>query len=404
MSISRIGQSIAESATLKLNETAARLRASGEPVIHLAGGEPNGRAPAAAIARAAALLETGEVRYTPADGLPALKQAVVRYTERFYGRQVEPAGIVCSAGAKQSIAVALQAILDPGDEVLYPAPYWVSYPEMARLCGAVGVPVHAPDGSFQPRLCDIEARTGPRSRAVIINSPNNPTGAVYGESFIADIVEFCERRGLYLIMDDIYHRLIFDGRAPISCYRYDRQRGDASRLIVVNGVSKVYAMTGFRVGWALANRHVCGVMTNIQSHQTSGPPALGQHAAIGALDGAQDGVEHLRRTLEHNRNVLLAGLAAIPGVRVRPPAGTFYCFADFSAYDTDSQRLALGLLDAARVLVVPGVEFGMDGHLRISFCGGADEIAEGVQRIGSMLADATMTIRRTQPQLTGALE
>lgn len=381
MSISQIGRAVAESATLKLNETAAILRSKGEPVIHLGGGEPKSKPPIDAIVTAAALLNTGEVRYTPADGIPGLKKAVIRYTEEFYQRHVQPENVICSGGAKQAIMVALQAILNPQEEVIYPAPYWVSYPEMAKLCGAVGVPVHAEDGSFYPRIQDFEQKVGPYTRAVIINSPNNPTGAMYPESFIAEIVEFCERRDLYLIMDDIYHRLIFDGRKPINCYRFAKDLSENSKLIVINGVSKQYAMTGFRLGWAVANRHLIRVMTNIQSHQTSGPSAIVQHAAVAALGGVQSGVESLRQTLENNRNVLISRLAAFSGVRVNPPDGTFYCFADFSAYDHNSQRLAQKLLDQVRVLVMPGVEFGLDGHLRISFCGTIKDITEGVERM-----------------------
>lgn len=381
MSISQIGRSIAESATLKLNETAAILRAKGEPVIHLGGGEPKSMPPIDAIVTAAQLLCTGEVRYTPADGIPALKKAVIRYTEEFYERRVEPENVICSGGAKQAIMVALQAILNPQEEVVYPAPYWVSYPEMAKLCGGIGVPVYAEDGGFYPRIQDFEQKVGPYTRAVIINSPNNPTGAMYPESFIKDIVEFCEQRDLWLIMDDIYHRLIFDGKRPINCYKYAKDLSENSKLIVINGVSKQYAMTGFRLGWAVANRQMIRVMTNIQSHQTSGPSAIVQHAAVGALNGIQSSVESLRVTLENNRNVLINRLKAFNGVHVTVPDGTFYCFADFSAYEKNSTKLAQKLLDEVRVLVMPGIEFGLDGHLRISFCGGIKDITEGIERM-----------------------
>lgn len=381
MSISQIGRSISESATLKLNETAAILRAKGEPVIHLGGGEPKSMPPIDAIVTAAQLLNTGEVRYTPADGIPALKKAVIRYTEEFYERRVQPENVICSGGAKQAIMVALQAILNPQEEVMYPAPYWVSYPEMAKLCGGVGVPVYAEDGTFYPRIEDFEQKVGPYTRAVIINSPNNPTGAMYPESFIKDMVKFCEKRDLWLIMDDIYHRLIFDGRKPINCYKYTKDHSENSKLIVINGVSKQYAMTGFRLGWAIANRQMIKVMTNLQSHQTSGPSAIVQHAAVGALNGIQSGVESLRQTLENNRNVLIARLKAFNGVRVSIPDGTFYCFADFSAYEKNSTKLAQKLLDQVRVLVMPGIEFGLDGYLRISYCGAIKDITEGVERM-----------------------
>ena len=381
MSISQIGRSISESATLKLNEMAAILRAKGEPVIHLGGGEPKSKPPIDALVTASALLNSGEIRYTPADGIPALKKAVIRYTQEFYDRAIGPENVICSGGAKQCIMVALQAILNPQEEVVYPAPYWVSYPEMAKLCGGVGVPVYSEDGTFYPRLKDIELKVGPYTRAVIINSPNNPSGAMYPEQFIAEIVEFCEQRDLYLIMDDIYHRLIFDGRKPINCYKYAKKLDESSKLIVVNGVSKQYAMTGFRIGWAVANKKLISVMTNIQSHQTSGPSALCQQAAVGALMGVQSSVESLRITLENNRNVLVARLKTFDGVKVHNPDGTFYCFADFSAYNKSSQKLAKSLLDKVRVLVMPGVEFGVDGYLRISYCGTIKDITEGIERM-----------------------
>ena len=212
MSTSQIARAISPSATLKLNETAALLRAKGDPVIHLGGGEPKSKAPIAALVAAAAKLNSGEIRYTPADGIPALKKSIIRYTEEYYNRRVAPEHIIASGGAKQAIMVALQAILNPQEECIFPAPYWVSYPEMVKLCGAVPVPVEAEDGGFQPRLQDIERKVGSYTKCVIINSPNNPSGVMYSEQFIAEIVEFCEQRDLYLIMDDIYHRLLFDGR------------------------------------------------------------------------------------------------------------------------------------------------------------------------------------------------
>ena len=381
MSISLIGKSIGESVTLKLNATAATLRAKGDPVIHLGGGEPKSKAPMDAIVAVTGLVNSGEVRYTPASGIAPLKQAILRYTEEFYHRVAQPENVIACGGAKQAIMVALQAVLNPQEEVIFPVPYWVSYPEMAKLCGAVPVPAPAKDGGFYPRLRDIESRVGSYTKAVIINSPNNPSGAMYSEEFIAEIVEFCEKRDLYLIMDDIYHRLIFDGRKPISCWDYAKNKTETSKLIIVNGVSKQYAMTGFRIGWAVANKRLIEVMTNIQGHQTSGPSALLQWAAVGAINGIQSSVESLRTTLENNRNVLVDRLSSFEGVRVTKPDGTFYLFADFSSYDKDSARLANFLLEKVRVVTVPGVEFGMEGYLRISYCGTIKDIIEGVERI-----------------------
>lgn len=381
MSISQIARSISESATLKLNQTAAILRAKGEPVIHLGGGEPKAKVPSDALIAASALLNSGEVRYTPAEGILDLKKAIIRYTEEFYARKVEPEHIIASGGAKQAIMVCLQAILDPQDEVIFPVPYWVSYPEMVKLCGAVPVPVLPEDGSFHPRMQDIEQAVGSYTKAVVINSPNNPSGAMYSEQFIAEIVEFCEKRGFYLIMDDIYHRLIFDGKKPINCYAYAKDTSENSKLIVVNGVSKQYAMTGFRIGWAVANKKLIEAAVNIQSHQTSGPSVLLQHAAVGAINGIQSSVESLRLTLENNRNVMVEQLGAFEGVKLTKPDGTFYCFADFSSYDKDSTRLAEFLVDKVRVVTVPGVEFGMEGYLRLSTCGSIKDITEGVERM-----------------------
>ena len=381
MSLSQIARSIHASPTLKLNEKAAILRDKGEPVIHLGGGEPKSRAPMDAILTANALMNSGEVRYAPADGIPALKKAIIRYTEEFYDRKVEPENIIASGGAKQAIMVAMQAILNPQEEILYPAPYWVSYPEMAKLCGAVGVPVYAEDGTFYPRIQDFELKVGSYTRAVIINSPNNPSGAMYSEKFISDIVEFCEKRDLYLIMDDIYHRLIFDGKKPINCYKYAKDLSEKSKIIVINGVSKQYAMTGFRIGWAVANKKLIEAMSNIQGHQTSGPSVVLQKAAVGALNGIQSGVENLRVTLENNRNVMMDMLNSFEGIRVTKPDGTFYCFADFSAYMKDSTKLSELLINKVLVLTVPGVEFGMEGYLRLSYCGAIKDVTEGIERM-----------------------
>ena len=381
MSLSYIAQNIGESATLKLNEIAAILRAKGDPVIHLGGGEPKSKTPLDAVLAASSLLGSGEIRYTPPDGIPALKQAIIRYHEEFYGWKPAPENVMASGGAKQAIMSALHALVNPQEEVVFPAPYWVSYPEMVRLVGGVPVAVRPEDGSFIPRIEDIEQVLGSYTKVVIVNSPNNPSGAVYPESFIADVVELCERRGLWLIMDDIYHRLLFDGRKPLNPYDYAKDRTENSKLIVVNGVSKQYAMTGFRIGWAVGNRQVIEAMTNIQGHETSGPSALLQHAAVGALNGVQTAVNSLRTTLENNRNVLVAELRAFDGVHLEAPGGTFYSFPDFSHYSKDSVKLAKRILDKVQVVTVPGVEFGMEGHLRISFCGSVKDITEGIERM-----------------------
>ena len=381
MSISQIARSIKASPTLALNEKAAILRQKGDPVIHLGGGEPKSKAPMDAIVAAAAHLNTGEIRYAPADGIPDLKKAIIRYTEENYSKKVMPENVMASGGAKQAIMVALQAIINPQDEVIFPAPYWVSYPDMVKLCGGIPVPVTPEDGSFYPRIEDIEQRIGSSTKAIIINSPNNPSGAMYSEEFIAAIVELCEKKNIYLIMDDIYHKLIFDGKKQINPLKYAKKPLDESNMILINGVSKAYAMTGFRIGWAIASRKLIEVMTNIQGHQTSGPSVLLQKAAVGALNGIQSSIENLRVTLENNRNIMMARLKSFEGVKITVPDGTFYCFADFSAYEKSSHKLSNLLIDKVMVLTVPGVEFGMEGHLRLSYCGSVKEIIEGIERM-----------------------
>jgi len=381
MSISLIGRSIGESATLLLNEKASILKAKGEPLIHLGGGEPKCTAPIDAITNLAGLLNSGEIRYTPVDGTVEMKRAIIRYMEEYYDRKVEPENVIASNGAKQAIMVAMQAILDPQDEVIFPAPYWVSYPEIVKLCGGVPVPVHPEDGSFHPRMQDIIQNFTSYTKAIILNTPNNPTGVMYSEQFISDVVQFCEKEGLYLIMDDIYHRLLFDGKKRVNCYDYASTFDENSKLIVVNGVSKQYAMTGFRIGWAVGSKKLIKVMSNIQGHQTAGPPVLMQKAAIGAINGVQSCVESLRLTLENNRNVMMDRLNAFDGVKPTRPDGAFYVFADFSVYDKDSCRLSKFLLDKVRVLTMPGKEFGLDKYLRLSTCGSIKDIISGIERI-----------------------
>ncbi len=381
MSLSQLARSISESPTLKLNETAALLREKGEPVIHLGGGEPKSKTPIDAILSCTSVLNTGDVKYTPADGIPALKKAIIRYTEEHYKKLAAPENVIVSSGAKQSIMVLLHSILDPKDEVVFPAPYWVSYPEMVKIAGGVPIVAKAKDGSFQPAIEDVAEVCGSYTKAIILNSPNNPSGVVYSKEFVAQVVEFCEKKNLYLIMDDTYNRLVFDGRAPVNCYEFASDHSERSKLVVINCVSKMYAMTGFRIGWTVANRELVRAMTNIQSQETSGSATPSQWAAVGALNGVQSSVESLRMTLENNRNVLVARLQAIPGVKVVKPGGTFYTFPDFSAYFKDSQKLSEFLLNKVRVVTVPGKEFGMEGHLRISFCGTMKEIREGVERI-----------------------
>lgn len=381
MTISQIARSIAESPTFALNEEARILRERGEAVINLGIGEPKNKAPISAILSSVSTITQGNVKYTPPDGTPSLKKAVIRYTEENYDRMVAPENVIISSGAKQSLFNILYSILDPQDEVIVLAPYWVSYPEMIKMVYARPVVVKPEDGSFHPRLAEIERAVSSNTKAIIINSPNNPSGEVFSDEFIAEIVEFCERRKIYLIMDDIYHKLVFDNRRWKPAYQFTQKDVESSMVIVVNGISKLYGMTGFRVGWVVANRKLVSVMSNVQAQTTSCTSIVLQTAAEGALNGLQSLVENLRLSFQNTRDVIYQDLAAFNGVRVNKPAGTFYILPDFSAYNQNSVELSRFLLKKALVVTVPGKEFGMEGHLRLSFAGSIKEVREAVERI-----------------------
>jgi aspartate aminotransferase len=386
MSISQLARTIAVSPTFALNEEARLLREKGEPVINMGIGEPRNKAPITAILSSAAKLSAGDIKYTPPDGTPSLKKAIIRYTEENYDKLVSPENVIVSAGAKQSLYNILFSILNPQDEVIILAPYWVSYPEMVKMVYGIPVIVTPEDGKFQPRMEDIERAVSSYTKAIIVNSPNNPSGELFTEQFIADIVDFCETRKIYLIMDDIYHKLVFDGRKAPSPYNFSGVDLESSMIIVVNGVSKLYGMTGFRIGWVVAPRKLVQVMYNVQAQTTSCTSVVLQSAAEGALTGMQSMVENLRLTFENNRNVIIQELRSFTGIKVIKPGGTFYCLPDFRAYcpsgiAKDSIELSKFILNKALVVTVPGKEFGMEGHLRLSFAGTIKDVLTGIERI-----------------------
>jgi aspartate aminotransferase len=381
MTISHLARAIAESPTLALNEEARLLRERGEPVINMGIGEPKNKAPITAVLSTVSKVVGGDIKYTPPDGLPSLKKAILRYTEENYDRMVAPENVIVSAGAKQSLFNILYSIVNPQDEVIILAPYWVSYPEIVKMVYGVPVIVTPEDGSFHPRMADIEQKVTSYTKAIIVNSPNNPSGAVFSEKFICEIVEYCERKKIYLVLDDIYHRLVFDGKRAVPAYRFTNKDIESTMLIVVNGISKLYGMTGFRIGWVIANRKLIEVMTNVQAQTTSCTSVVLQAAAEGALTGMQSVVDSLRMTFENNRDVIYQELKAFNGLRITKPEGTFYILPDFRAYSNDSVALAKMLLKRALVVTVPGKEFGMEGYLRLSFAGSIKDITTAVERL-----------------------
>ncbi|MBK7316898.1 pyridoxal phosphate-dependent aminotransferase [Candidatus Villigracilis affinis] len=388
MKLSKLAIEIAESPTFALNEEARLLRERGEAVINLGIGEPKNKTPIAAILASGAKLSSGEVKYTPPDGLPSMKKAVIRYTEENYNRLVAPENVIITNGAKQSLFNIFYSILNPQDEVVIIAPYWVSYPEMIKMCLGVPVVVTPEDGTFTPRFEDIERAITSSTRAIIVNSPNNPSGAIYPPELIEKIVELCERKGIFMICDDIYHKLVFGRNVAVPAYSFTKKEVDNSHIIVVNGVAKIYGMTGFRIGWVIAPRDLIKVMTNVLAQTTSCVSPIAQAAAEGALNGLQSVVEALRLQIQNNHEVVLQEMRTFNGARLIEPKGTFYALLDLRAFNTNSVELSRFLLKKALVVTVPGKEFGMEGHIRISFAGSVKDITEGIARIKWAL-DAT---------------
>lgn len=381
MKLSKLASEIAESPTFALNEEARLLRERGEAVINLGIGEPRNKTPIAAVLASAAKLTSGEIKYTPPDGLPSMKKAVIRYTEESYDRLVAPENVLITNGAKQSLFNIFYSILNPQDEVVVIAPYWVSYTEMIRMCLGIPVIVTPQDGTFTPRFEDIERAVTSSTRAIIVNSPNNPSGAIYPPELIEKIVNMCEKKSIFMICDDIYHKLTFDRNKAVPAYEFTRNDIESSHVIVVNGVAKLYGMTGFRIGWVVAPRELVRVMTNVLAQTTSCVSPLAQAAAEGALNGLQSVVEALRLQIQNNRDVVLQEMKTFNGVRLIPPAGTFYALPDIRAFNNNSVEVSRFLLKKAMVVTVPGKEFGMEGHIRLSFAGSVKDVTEGIARI-----------------------
>ena len=388
MRLSKLATEIAESPTFALNEEARLLRERGEAVINLGIGEPKNKAPIAAILSSGAKLTSGEVKYAPPDGLPSMKKAVIRYTEENYDRLVSPENVIVTNGAKQSLYNIFYSILNPQDEVVVIAPYWVSYPEIIKMCMGIPVIVTPEDGTFTPRFEDIEQAVTSATRAIIVNSPNNPSGAIYPPELIEKITDLCEQKGIFMVCDDIYHKLTFSGHTSIPAYSFTKKDVENSNIIVVNGVAKLYGMTGFRIGWVVAPRKLVEVMTNVLAQTTSCVSPIAQAAAEGALNGLQSVVEALRLQIQNNCEVLLQEMKTFNGARLIPPQGTFYALPDLRAFNNNSVEVSKFLLKKAMVVTVPGREFGMEGHIRISFAGSVKDITEGISRIKWTL-DAT---------------
>jgi aspartate aminotransferase len=392
----RIG-SITESATLAVDAKAKALKAEGRPVIGFGAGEPDFATPDYIVAAAvAAAKDPVNHRYTPAGGMPDLKRAIVDKTLRDSGYQVVPEQVLVTNGGKHAVYNTFAALLDPGDEVLLPSPFWTTYPEAIKLAGGTAVEVFA--GEEQDYLVSVEqleaART-PRTKALLFCSPSNPTGAVYSAEQIGEIGRWAVANGLWVITDEIYEHLTYDGVRSASMPVEVPELADT--CVVVNGVAKTYAMTGWRVGWMIGPRDVIKAATNLQSHSTSNVANVSQRAAIAALNGSLDAVEEMRAAFDRRRHTIVRMLNDIEGVECPVPAGAFYAYPCVKGLlgktirgqvCTTSVELAALILDEVEVAVVPGEAFGPSGYLRMSYALSDADLVEGVSRMQKLLGEA----------------
>jgi len=383
--LSERARQLKPSATLAISAKEKELKSQGLEVVGFGAGEPDFPTPAHIREAAKRSLDRGETFYTPVGGQPELKRAVTYRLSEDYGLEYRPDEILISCGAKHSLYNIFQAIVGPGDEIIVPGPYWVSYPEMIALSD--GSPVIVPtkeDQRFAPDLSEVEALITPSTKAILINSPSNPTGVQYSRDLLLGLAELAEKHDLLVISDEIYDKLLYDGRTFTP---FASLPGMKERTILVNGVSKTYAMTGFRIGYLASTRSdLVKAATNIQSQSTSNPSNAAQAAAIEALTGPQDEVAQMRAIFERRRNLMMEGIAAIEGLSAAKPDGAFYVFVNTSSFSgkggiLNSTDFADYLLERHHVACVPGGPFGSDDHIRLSFATSEDVILEGLKRI-----------------------
>jgi aspartate aminotransferase len=392
----RIG-AIAESATLAVDAKAKALKAAGKPVIGFGAGEPDFATPDYIVEAAIAAARNPAMhRYTPAGGLPALKEAIVAKTARDSGLQLTPGQVLVTNGGKQAVYEAFATMLDPGDEVLLPAPYWTTYPEAIRLAGGVPVPVVADEQSgYLVSAAQLEAARTPRTKALLFCSPSNPTGAVYPAEQVEEIGRWALDTGLWVLTDEIYEHLTYGGATAPSMPVLVPELAD--RCVVVNGVAKTYAMTGWRVGWIAGPTDVVKAATNLQSHATSNVANVSQAAAIAALTGDLSAAAAMREAFDRRRTTIVSMLREIPGIACPEPQGAFYVYPSVKGLldrpiggrtAATSAELAELVLEQAEVAVVPGEAFGTPGYVRMSYALGDDDLVEGVTRLQRLLSTA----------------
>ena len=391
--LSKMAAAVQPSATLAAGAKARQLKAEGVHVFDFSLGEPDFNTPEHICQAALKAMHDGHTHYTPAAGLTELRAAIARHYQKTYGVPYAAQQVIVSNGAKHSIHNVLAATVGPGDEVIIPTPYWVSYSDLVEMTGAkyVLVPTTHESG-FKMTPAQFKAAITPRSRLVMLNSPCNPTGTVYTRQEYEALADVALDAGLAVLSDEIYERLVYGDARPVN---FASLRPELpARTITVSGVSKTYAMTGWRIGWALGPAHVIKAMDNIQSQETSCPSSISQYAALAALEGDQDCVEKMRREFEARRELVCRRLAALPGVRCPTPGGAFYAFFNVSAHFgrtlggkklTDSVGFCQAALESAHVNLVPGAAFGAEGYVRLSFAASREQINGGLDRLEQLL-------------------
>ena len=381
---------IAESATLKVDSKAKALKAAGRPVVSYAAGEPDFDSPQHVVEAAErAARDPRNHHYTAAAGLPELREAIAAKTLRDSGLEVSPAQVIVTNGGKHAVYQTVQTLVDAGDEVIIPSPFWVTYPEVVKLAGGVPVEVFAgADQEYKVTVEQLEAARTPRTKLLVFVSPSNPTGSVYSEEETRAIGAWALEHGIWVMTDEIYQNLVYDGVKAISIVEAVPEL--AGQTVLVNGVAKTYAMTGWRVGWMIGPAAAIKGANDLQSHLSSNVNNVAQRAAIAALTGPSEPIEAMRQAFDRRRKAIVSGLNGIPGFRTPTPQGAFYVYPDVTALlgrewggstPTTTLELADLLLERLEVAVVPGEAFGPSGYLRLSYALGDDQLAEGVARL-----------------------
>lgn len=393
--LSEKGLKISPSVTLEITAKAKSMKDQGIDVVSFGAGEPDFNTPENIVEEGIKAIKEGKTRYTPASGILELKEAVCEKLKRDNNLTYSPKNIIISSGAKHSIYNALMAITNPGDEIIISVPYWVSYPELIKLAGGKPIFIKTKEeNDFKYTLEDLNNALSDKTKAIILNSPNNPTGTFYNKNELEKIADWAVKNNIFVISDEIYEKLVYDGENHVSIASLDDKIKDLT--ILINGMSKAYAMTGWRIGYAAANEEITKVMSNIQSHTTSNPCSISQYASVEGLSGDQSSVEKMKKHFEERRNFMVDTVNSIEGLSCRKPKGAFYVMVNITKIKgktirgmkiEDSLDFAKLLLDEGKVAVIPGIGFGDDDYIRLSYATSMENIEKGLSRIKTIIED-----------------